>query len=84
VQGDDAAAGRVDDSRNLVADHGRRRRRVGIQAEAGEDVGEIHAGGADANPHVAVGRRWHRRLPDFQDAGGAMPWNDDLPHRAAG
>ena len=88
-QGDDPLAGReadhrpperVDVPRHLVADDDRCARRVRIEAEAGQDVGEVDPGGADADADLAIARRRIRPLAQLEDLGRTEPRNDDLAH----
>ncbi len=88
-EGDDAIAramrrharsNRIDDARDFVADDDRRLRRVRIESDPREDVGEVDAGRAHRDPDLAVSGRGIRGLAQLQHVGRAVAGDDDLSH----
>src|SRR6185436_10159758 len=74
----------IDPSGNLVADHARRLRRIGIDAEPGKDIGEVDAGSLDADPNFSGTRHRIGALSQGQDVRRPVARNDDLPHLVGG
>src|SRR5439155_207313 len=59
----------LDRARDLVADHARARRRVGVEAEARHHVGEVDAGGAHADERLAGAGDRVRAVADLERLG---------------
>jgi len=70
----------VDETAYLVADHDRRLRRVGIQPEAGEDVGKVDPRRADRDAQFALARHRIGRLAQREYLRRTMAKDHDLPH----
>ena len=81
VHGGDPRADRVDEPGHLVADDHRRLRRVGVDADTGEEVGEIDAGRADADPDLALRGRRIGVFAQLEHVGVPVPRDDRLAHR---
>ena len=79
-EADDRAADRVDVAGDLVADDERRLRRVRIEAQPRQDVGEVDPGGAHADPDLAVAGRRVWKLACLEHVGRAVSGDDDLAH----
>jgi hypothetical protein len=79
----DVGADVVDDARDLEADDAWRTRRVRVEAHAREQVGEVDAGGEDANAHLSRTDAWILHLAHAQDARRAMARDDDLFHASS-
>jgi hypothetical protein len=76
----DALADLRDDARDLVADHARRRGRVGVQALTRHDLGEVQARRPDLDADLARADDGVGALLDGQHVRGSMPGDDDRPH----
>ena len=76
----DPGAHRVRQPRDFIADHGGKRRRIGIQTLTGQDVGEVDAARLDANPHLPRPRLRVGSLPYLELLRPAMTDDDDLLH----
>ncbi len=81
ASGVDTGTDRLDRARHLVTDHARRFGGLGVQADTGEMVGEVHARGAHCDAHLA--RRRRRRigpLLDLEDREITVLGDDDGAH----
>src|SRR5581483_2592612 len=73
----------VDRPRHLVADHAGQLRRVGVEADAGHEVGEVDPRRLHADAHLPGGCGGIGRFPHLEDLGGTGPGDPDLAHGAA-
>ena len=78
--GVDALTDRGDRARHLVADDARRLRGIGVQPDAGQGVGEVHAGGAYVDAHLPRAGRRLGTLLDLQDVEAAVLGDDHGTH----
>jgi hypothetical protein len=79
---DDAWSGGVYDAGDLVADDDRRFGSVGIEPDAGEDVGEVDARGADPDADFARSRYRVGRFTSLEYVCATVAGNDHLTHLA--
>jgi hypothetical protein len=71
-RGLDPVADRLDLAGDLVPEHAGRLRRVRIEPDTGQGVGEVDAGRLDGDPHLAGANRRIRPLLDLQYLGPPM------------
>jgi hypothetical protein len=74
-----SSANRVDASCNLVSGYDWNTRKIRVQAEATENIGEIDAACPDANTHLACTRLRIGNFFDNENLGRARFRNPDLP-----
>src|SRR5215210_3088147 len=71
---------RLDLAGHLIAHDGGKLRRIGIEPDAGKDVGEVDAGRANGDPDLARAGLRSGALLEPKDFGAALPGCDERLH----
>ncbi len=82
VRGGHASPDGVHDPGDLVSDDDRRLWRVGVEAHASEDIGEIDPGGSNGDADFSLAGDRVGQLAQLEDLRRAVARDDHLPHDA--